>query len=120
MSIGEATITVSSLENKALTASCEVTVDPIQVTGISLDIKNIELLIGEEHTLTYIITPDNATNQQVTWLSSDNNVATVDNSGKVKAISVGETQITVKTNNLITDVCVVKVIWGIRSSPVKY
>jgi len=109
MSIGEATITVSSLENKALTASCKVTVDPIQVTGISLDIKNIELLIGEEHTLTYIITPDNATNQQVAWLSSDNNVATVDNSGKVKAISVGETQITVKTNNLITDVCVVKV-----------
>lgn len=107
-SIGEATITVFT-SDKALQASCKVTVVPILATGISLGTKTIELLIGEEQTLTYTITPDNTTDKQVTWSSADNNIATVDNTGKVKAISVGETQITIKTNNLISDVCNVKV-----------
>lgn len=107
-SIGEATITVFT-SDKTLQSSCKVTVVPILATGISLSIKTIELLIEEEQTLTYIITPDNTTDKQVTWSSADNNVATVDNTGKVKAISVGETQIMIKTNNLISDVCNVKV-----------
>ena len=73
------------------------------------DIKSLELLVDEEIALTYKITPDNTTNKQITWSSADINIATVDNTGKVKAIGVGETKITAKTNNLISDVCDVKV-----------
>ena len=108
ISVGEATITVFN-PDKTLQSSCKVSVQPINATAISLDIKNLELLVDEEIALTYKITPDNTTNKQITWSSADINIATVDNTGKVKAIGVGETKITAKTNNLISDVCDVKV-----------
>lgn len=108
ISIGEATITVFN-PDKTLQSSCKVNVVPINATAISLDVKSLELLDGEEFSLTYKITPDNTTNKQITWSSADINIATVDNTGKVKAIGVGETKITAKTNNLISDVCDVKV-----------
>lgn len=108
ISVGEATITVFN-PDKTLQSSCKVSVQPINATAISLDIKSLELLVDEEIALTYKITPDNTTNKQITWSSADINIATVDNTGKVKAIGVGETKITAKTNNLISDVCDVKV-----------
>lgn len=108
ISVGEATITVFN-PDKTLQSSCKVSVQPINATAISLDIKSLELLVDEEIALTYKITPDNTTNKQITWSSADINISTVDNTGKVKAIGVGETKITAKTNNLISDVCDVKV-----------
>lgn len=108
ISVGEATITVFN-PDKTLQSSCKVSVQPINATAISLDVKSLELLVDEEVVLTYKITPDNTTNKQITWSSTDTNIATVDNTGKVKAIGVGETKITTKTNNLISDVCDVKV-----------
>lgn len=49
---------------------------------------------GSTETLTATITPNNATNQNVTWESSNPSVATVDESGKVTAIAPGEATIT--------------------------
>ena len=106
--VGEATITVFN-PDRTLQSSCKVIVQPLNATAISIDVKNIELLIDEEIKLTYKITPDNTTNKQVTWSSADINIATVDDTGKVKAIGVGETKITAMTNNLISDVCDVKI-----------
>lgn len=108
ISVGEATITVFN-PDKTLQSSCKVSVQPINATGISLNADNLELLVDEEIALTYNITPENTTNKQITWSSADTNIATVDTAGKVKAIGVGETKITAKTNNLISDVCNVKV-----------
>ena len=45
----------------------------------------------------YSIYPQNATNQAVTWSSSNPAVATIDATGKVTALSVGTTVITVTT-----------------------
>ena len=108
ISLGDATITVNNVD-KSLQASCDVTVEPIKATGFSFDLKNIELIINEEVVLTYKITPENLTNKQVTWSSADTKIATVDNTGRVKAIGVGETKITAKTDNLFSDVCNIKV-----------
>ena len=109
ISVGETTITVSN-SDKTLQSSCKVTVQPITATGISLDVTNLELLIDKEVVLTYKITPENTTNKEITWSSADKNIATVDNTGKVKGISVGETKITATTtNNLIFAVCNIKV-----------
>lgn len=81
----------------------------LSVTNITLDKTELSLYTGDSETLTATIEPDNATNQAVTWESSDPNVATVDN-GKVTAVAAGEAIITVTTaDGGKTATCQVKV-----------
>lgn len=99
---GKAAITVTT-EDGNKTAVCNVTVsgekpDIISVTGVSLDRGEAALKIGETTTLTAAITPENATNKNVNWSSSDEKVATV-KSGVVTAISEGKATITVTTED---------------------
>ena len=49
-----------------------------EVTGISLNKTTLSLNVGGSTTLTKTITPSNATNQTVTWTSSNTSIATVD------------------------------------------
>ena len=60
--------------------------------------QNISLEIGEKATLVAVITPNDATNKNVTWTSEDENIASV-NDGIVTAIGPGETTITVMTED---------------------
>lgn len=83
--------------------------EEIKVTGISLDKKTLSLEVGEMDTLTATITPTNATNKTVTWKSSNEDIATVEN-GKVTAKAEGTVTITVKTEDgEFTDTCEVTV-----------
>ena len=63
--------------------------DPIPVTGVSLNRSSINLTLGNIETLSVIISPNNATNQNVEWSSSDPSVATVFPNGDVIAVSHG-------------------------------
>ena len=67
---------------------------PVLVTGISLNNSNLSLYTGKTATLTATVTPENATNKAVTWKSSDDTIATVDNNGKVTAVKEGTATIT--------------------------
>ena len=69
-----------------------------KVTGVSLNQSEMTLIDGETGTLTAIFTPDNATNQAVTWEGSDTSVATVNN-GLVTAVGEGTATITVTTED---------------------
>ena len=71
----------------------------IPVSSISLDKESLELSDGESKTLKATIKPDNATDKTVSWSSSNNAVATVDNNGKVTAIKEGATTITAKAGD---------------------
>jgi formylglycine-generating enzyme required for sulfatase activity len=53
--------------------------------------------VGGTETLTATITPSDATNQNVTWSSSDDRVVTVENTGLVTAVAAGTATITVTT-----------------------
>lgn len=70
----------------------------VNVESVSLDKTEISMTIGDEQTLNATVKPENATNKQVTWSSSDETVATVTN-GKVEAKAEGSAVITVKTND---------------------
>ena len=101
---GSATITVTT-EDGGKIATCEVkvnakTVEPevVAVTGVTLDKTSVELTEGDETTLTATVNPDNATNKNVTWKSSDSSVATVVD-GKVTAVKAGSATITVTTED---------------------
>ena len=97
---GEATITVTT-DDGGKTATCKVTVSnkEVKVTGVKLNKTATSLLVGGNETLVATILPENATNQKVTWKSSNAAVATVDAAGKVTAVKAGEATITVTTED---------------------
>ena len=80
-------------------ASCIVTVQPkrVRVTGIRFDEPTHTLMMGSTVTLQPIIAPNDATVKNLTWVSSDEQTATVSRTGIVTALSVGETTITATT-----------------------
>lgn len=80
-------------------ATLTVTAATVPVTGVTLNKTSTSLYVGDTETLTPTITPDNATNKNLTWSSDDTSVATVDASGLVTAVSAGTATITVTTED---------------------
>lgn len=67
--------------------------------AVTLSESEKELLITQNFTLSATVTPENAENKNVIWSSSDETVATVDQTGKVSAVSGGTATITVTTED---------------------
>lgn len=87
-----------------------LTVNPVPVTGVTLDKNTLVLFTGESATLTATVAPENATDKTVTWTSSNPAIVTVDGSGHVKAVASGTANITVTTTDgNKTAVCAVTV-----------
>lgn len=95
---GIAKITITSAENNKITAECTVTVIS-NVTGITLDKSTLSMKVYEAYLLKATIAPEDASNKEVTWSSSKPYVATVDVNGRVIAVSVGTTIISVRTRD---------------------
>lgn len=96
--IGNAVITVKT-EDGGYEVTCQVTVEPIKVTGVTLNSNNKTLKLGDKATLIAVIEPLNATNKNITWTSENTSVATVDSNGVVTAVGIGETTIIAKTED---------------------
>lgn len=90
---GTSTITVTT-EDGAKTATCVVTVTN-PVTGLTLNKTATSLARGDSETLTYTVTPTDADAYTVSWKSSNADVASVDNTGKITAVGKGTATITV-------------------------
>ena len=99
VSKGSATIRATANDGSGKYASCSITVNRIYVSSIVIDKQSLNLLEGEYYTLSLTITPNNAIDKTVTWSSSDETVATVDNIGKVTAISKGTATISATAND---------------------
>lgn len=86
----ECTVTVTAT-NSAGEASKEytLTIEAVPVANVTLDHTVLALFPGDTTALTAKVEPDTATDKTVTWESSDPNVATVDQSGKVTAVAPG-------------------------------
>ncbi len=83
-----------------VTVSCDDNNDDpatVKVTNVRLDKTNTELKPDGTLTLVATVEPENASNKSVSWESSDESIATVDDKGVVTAKTIGETVITVKT-----------------------
>ena len=72
---------------------------PIAVTGVTLDKTTLSLQEGATDNLVATVAPSTATDKTVTFASSDAEVATVDNTGKVTAVKTGNVDITVTTKD---------------------
>ena len=105
---GTAIITATSNNGKKATCKLTVSSGTVAVTGVSLNISDLKLVVGQSETLIATISPSNATNKAVSWSSSDGSIATVEN-GKVNAKKAGVVTITATSNNGKTATCKVTV-----------
>lgn len=115
---GTATVTAITVDGE-YTASCVITVadetekEMIPVSDVALDKNTASLKKSETLTLNATVTPENADNPDVIWISSNENVAVVDQTGKVTALSMGSTVITAFTaDGGFTARCEVSVVPG--------
>ena len=109
---GSAIITATTTDG-GYTATCEINVTRkiVPVTGIGLDNSELEINVRNNVTLVATVIPSNATNQELIWLSTNSDVASVDNGGVVTANSEGEAIITVETvDGGYKTYCLIKVI----------
>lgn len=100
VSAGTATITVTTTDG-AKTATCDVTVkaNTIAVAGVTLSPSITQTVaLNESLSFTATIAPTNATNKAITWSSSDESVATVED-GVLTLLKTGVTTITVTTED---------------------
>jgi len=97
---GKTTITVTTEDGKK-SDKIELSIfeKEIKVESISITNANSTLEIGKEITIVTNILPINATNKNMTWNSSNPDIASIDKTGKVHAIKEGKTTITVTTQD---------------------
>ena len=119
---GTVTVTVTTREG-GKTASCTVTVSNVSVANVRLVPNSLVLNIGNTANLSPTVNPANATNKNLTWSSSNNNIATVSASGQVRAVAPGNATITARSvsNPNVFDICTVNVrtipVASVRISP---
>ena len=97
-------------------------VDPepevVPVESITLDKVEAELLVGETLKLNATLNPENATNKNVIWTSSDEEIATVDESGNIVAKAVGTVEIKVTTvDGEFSSICKLEVKEEVNTKP---
>ncbi len=97
--VGNATITATTDDGSNRSASCTVKVDPVPAERVTLNESSLNLFVGGDFTLVATVSPDNTTNKNVSWLSSNSSVASVDIDGNVYAAGVGNATITATTND---------------------
>ena len=104
---GKAEITVKTHNN--ITKKIIVNVTNVEINSITLDKTSETINVGETLSLIKTINPGNASNQNVSWDSSNTFVATVDANGIVTGRNSGRATITVRTNNGKVASCMVTV-----------
>ena len=107
VSPGEATI--YAIASSGITAKCTVVVNPIVVTGLHLNASSISLNVSDSFPLGAVFEPENATATDLTWTSSREDVATVNQNGLVRALKGGMTVITAMTEDGVSASCRVTV-----------
>ena len=94
---GNATITATTMDGSSITKTIDVTVNPIAINQLDLKENSKELDYGETYQIQPVIYPDNATYQGCSFVSNDESIAKVDESGNVTAIGKGETDIVISS-----------------------
>lgn len=109
LSEGSTQITAQTQDGTNLSAKCFITVKPVEPTAITLSENEIDIQVGKSLTLVANVQPENSKNKEIFWTSSNPNVASVDNNGKIVGLAIGKTIITATTYNGLTANCEVRV-----------
>ena len=109
--VGTADITVKANDGSEVLATCKVTVTPKLVTSITLGDEKLTIVRTHTKQLAVTVLPEDADDRSVVWSSGNEEVATVDETGLVTALKVGEASITATANDgsRVSATCVVTV-----------
>jgi len=99
-----ASVTLTSGANQSLNAFqyivlTNASVPVVNVTGVTVSPTSASIKAGLTQQLSAVIAPSNATDQSVTWTSSNTAIALVNSTGLVTGVAAGSATITVKTTN---------------------
>ena len=94
---GTTTVTITTLDGEYSDTLSVIVTNPVR--EIELELENLTIEVGEEHTLEYTILPNDATDKSVTFSSSNNDIVTVDDNGKIVGIGSGSAIVTVTTTD---------------------
>lgn len=100
------TATINNFDSTTVTKTHIITVEKVPVTSVEITTEEgMALGVNGTTSLEYKVSPENATNRDVTWTSSDTSVATVSADGTITGLTEGTTIITVtsKDNTGATD-----------------
>ena len=103
------------MDGSNLSAKCTVNVvNPVSLKNLSLDRSYLEIAAGNVRQLGVTFTPTNTTALGLNWSSSNPKAATVDQTGRITAKSVGKTMITVSSlkTPALTAKCTVNVLFS--------
>ncbi|MBQ6119338.1 MAG: Ig-like domain-containing protein [Clostridia bacterium] len=95
---GTTTVICASEEEPSLTAACQVIVNQ-HVTGITVSPAQLNLRVGESARISWLVSPEDATDKTVSFTSGNTRIATVDPDGTIHALKRGDANITVKAND---------------------
>lgn len=95
---GTATVIAKTKDGK-VKSTCTVTIESIPVSNITLNPTSVSITEGTSAQIVAIVEPENATDQTLTWTSSDQEVVTVDSTGKITGLKPGTSTITAKTKD---------------------
>jgi len=91
----------------------EINVKTIKTTDLKLIRNNVTMRVGDQYDLLAYVKPTNYTDQ-LTYSSSDKDVATVTKKGMIKAVKEGEARIVVRTSSGLKKLCKVTVVETIK------
>ena len=88
---GVATITAYLDKYNNISAQCMVIVSDnnIEITGITLNTKKVDLIVGGTFQFNFKLTPKESTLHEIEYMTSDPNIAIVDSNGKIEAKGIG-------------------------------
>lgn len=99
-------LTVDGVKSNACAVTA--TANVIHVESVSLNPEELNLEVGQNSSLVATVSPEGATYPEVSWKSSDEEIAKVDDNGVVTGIAVGEATITAEADGK-SATCVVTV-----------
>lgn len=104
----DGTYTIFAVDHRGNMAVKKVVIKTIKATRIKLNVTNRTLGPGDSITLRSILTPSGSTDT-ISYVSSNNKVATVSRNGKITAIKPGKAYITARTPSGLTVKCLITV-----------
>ncbi|MEE3343660.1 MAG: Ig-like domain-containing protein [Bacilli bacterium] len=106
---GSSQVTITSDNGKSASMTVVVASPTVNVSAIKLNNTKLDMANGDSSKLVASVYPNNATQRNLSWGSSNNKVVVVDGAGNIKAVGVGTATITVSSSNQIKATCVVNV-----------